>query len=503
MENLASIRTRLQAQATARFNCEIEGLGPETGLFINMMTRELYQLHSELSESNDAIQKRIEQRLRPDVKTRPRPAHALAYAQPQYNKYVLNPKYDVFNMNVSGTHDLFFAPLLPVPLIKGEVKYIVAGQKLNEVKSTFHLSLNPVKDLATTLHEGVLWVGVYSEAPLPQDQPLCFYANWSEKNKDRLKELNDLLSLVDWIYGDKSCATRPGIWIDQNALDNQGTQYVDEAFMYLYDIEKSILQTYNSCFIQVEVSSVQKTLPPAELSALFETDALNEMVKEELTWFKLVFPHGVEPTELQGFSLHLNCFPVLNRRLEKASKIGPFKDKDTEIILLDEAADEVRARTKGTEFLGIQSVFSKEAVYKPIAFDNFKEALPGFYVMQHGRVEVSIIRDLQTRVQELTDLMSTSGDLIFRINPDSKLKEIITDLQGTIKKLETALNEENIGEYYPAYYLHLKVRNAPDVIYAQFWITQGKAAQGACMPGRQLTQDSRQISSLSEAWIVG
>ncbi|NUO01629.1 MAG: hypothetical protein HUU01_13565 [Saprospiraceae bacterium] len=505
MQTFESIRARLQTQAAGRFNCNVEALRPEVRLFIDWMSGELSVLHRDLVDSNDAIQKRIELRLRPDVKTRPVPAHALAYAQPRQNNYVLRPDEDVLTiarLGQAAPHQLFFAPLLPVPLIKARVKYTATSHSLNEVVE--HTRSRTIFSNATSaFHNGVFWVGIQLDAPLSPDQPLCFYAHWNVKNEARREALYRLLPLVIWQHNEASQPAKMGLWADQQALDQQSARYVDEEFMHLYSIEKSILQQYNHCFVQVRASDLQKTPPPEAISELCGAEILGETIKEDLVWFKLVFPSGIEPGDLEHFSLQLNCFPVLNRRLDRTRDFMPSGNGGIEIISLSNA-DKGRAALHeiGAYFLGLQRIFSKNTDYKPIVFDHFRKAAAGYYALQHGRIEAGDFRDIQTRIQELTGLLRTHATAL-NLVPQHTLNQALGHLQNGAEALETALEQSPVKDFHPGYYLHLKVLDSQDMVYVRFWITQGQYANGTCNPGDLMTSERTSVLEGDVAWVVG
>lgn len=336
MQTFETIRTRLQTQAAGRFS----NINQETKLFIDWMANELNTLHRDLSRSNDAIERRLLQRLQPDVQTRPAPTHTLAYAQPRQNGYVLRPDEDVFTiprMGQEAPQQIFFSPLLPVPLVKGKVKYLVNDQSLVEIVEYANRQIRTSKSTGAAAHPGVLCVGVQLNTPLLPEQRLCFFLDWKTDNTARKQELYRRLPLVSWYQNEQSLPTETGLWFERKSIERYTPNYVDEEFLHQYSLEQNTLQHYNHCFVTVQASEVQKTALPDELSKQFPPEILEAIGKEEVVWFKLLFPAGFTSEEIRQTTLQLNCFPILNRRLDRTRDFTPAGNSGVEIVALSNA----------------------------------------------------------------------------------------------------------------------------------------------------------------------
>lgn len=506
MQTFESIRNRLQSQAAGRFNCPPEKLKQEHRLFIDWMASELGILHRDLTRSDDAIQKRIADRLRPDTGTRPLPEHALAYAQPRNgNGYTLRPEEDILNIDRLGFETpktLFFAPLAPVPLVKARVKYIAAGQSLNEL-ADYNNSFTLFKTLpGHAFHPGVVWLAVQLEGALKNPGRLSFYMDWNLENPERKQALYRNLPLVKWYCDNRPLAASSGLYYDESGADRHQSRHVDEEFLHLYAIEKNMLEHYANKFVTITEAEFKPGPPPEEVKANFEDTAFAEQIKEDMIWFRLVFPAGFYPEEVGKTIAQLNCFPVVNRKLDRSRDFTPTGNDGLEVIALSNA-DKGRAALQeiGAFFLGMQRVFTRNADFKPVAFDQFRNASAGYYALQRGRVEASDFRDLYGRIAELTRIIRNHTSTLILLDQHQITQAMRTIGQGA-EEMESALRDIPPKDQDLGYYLHLRIADPREMVYVRFWLTQGEYARGVCRSGERLTAERGQVLEGDVAWVV-
>lgn len=501
--NYDTIHRRLKNQAASKLN---GALSPEHNLFINEMASGFSELYRGLTRSEDVITRRIEQRLTPDTTTRPRPAHALVYAQPLQNGYVLGPDEDVFNVPRLGQtppNRIFFAPLLPVPLVKARVRYLVAGQSLREVDAPTAIQQRIAGKTDKGLHPGMLWVGIESKVRFTSPQALCFCFDWKTENQMRTGELNHLLPLISWHHGADKLTGTKGLQFDSQAVEKYASGYVDDEFMHIYQIEQQILKHYDPCFVTVQCQELRNTPPPEEVAGLFPEEDLQEVVKGDLIWLKLLFPAGFKPEEIQNTVLQLNCFPVVNRKLDRTRDFMPAAQNGCDTITLSNAErGKAALNDQGAYFLGFQRTFTRSTQYRPIVFEHFSKAPLGSYALQHGHVEADDYRDLYDRIDELCHLIQRHTSTLTLLDQNEvaqgldKIKSGVGELQINMQKIPP--KDLDLG-----YFLHVKALDPQDMIYVRFWITQGEYAEGIGTPGDKLDAERTALLEGDMAWWVG
>lgn len=495
MQSRELIRTRLQNQAAVQFNCRPENLPPETRLFIDWMSSELEVLHRELSRSNDAVVRRLHHRLKPDSITRPRPTHALAYAQPKKDNYLLKPDEDVFylpRLGTSGPSRLYYSPLLPVPLAKAQVKYLINHNTLTEITAPFQRSTQITAATDLDLHPGVLWLGVKAESPPTEGHALCFYIQLDATDEKRYRSLLRLLPLIQWRYGEVKLATNIGL--NHDPAVQYGSTHLDEEYMFLYKYEKDVLEYYNAHFITVPVKGLQKKPPPVQ--GFFPEDKQ----PEALYWFQLSFPSGFSAEDIAHTSLQLNCFPMLNRRLDKTRDFNPSAQGHTEVLTLSTTGHGRAALAEQSEtFLAIQRIFSHQYDYRPVVFEHFRQAKLGYYALQHGSVEDGDVRDLYERLLELSRLVEDKVSNLVLIDQHS-LNMAVQNIKAGMELLENVLQQIPVKDADLGYYLHIKILEPQDFIYVRFWLTQGAYAHNMGRPGDFLTADRANVLEGDVVW---
>lgn len=491
MQTYETIRARLQTKAASRFNCLPDNLSQEARLYIDWMASELGTLHRELQQSNDAVQSRLLQRLRPDTCTRPMPAHGIAYAQPQKQEgHILRPDEDVLTIarySPTPPQQIFYSPLLPLPIFKARVKYIASGTSFREaVEPTRFQTAATTMQSGEFARPGVLWVGIQMSAPLPPAQPLCFYVDWGKCDTARKNQLYKMLPIVKCLSGVQEVFTKPGLSFDRLAAQRYQSSFVDEEFLHLYNIEHQVEQTYSHQFVTVQADGLHPTpAVPAEFAEKLSEEMLDTLRKDQIAWLRLVFPAGFQPEDLEQIVLQLNCFPVLNRRLDRTRDFEPTGYGHTEIVALNNA-DRGRAALSemGSYFLGIQRVFTRNAEYRPVAFDSFLQCPEGTYALQHGHVEADDFRDVYARIGELSHLLRSHASTLLRL-PQRNTQEALANIENGTAMLETALQQIPPKDLDLGYYLHLKhpPLEPNDVVRIRFWVTQGEYAHGIASPG--------------------
>lgn len=492
METFESIRTRLQKQAAVRFGRTPESLSQETRLFIDWMASELGNLHKDLHCSNDAILNKIRQRLKPDVTTRPKPAHAIAYAQPRQHGYVLRPEEDEFTLprlSQEPPHQLFYAPLAPIALMKGKVKFLAYDRYLTEIVEH---NIHQVRASSTTsnfFHPGVLWIGLLWNDLVSQEQSISFYLDWKIEDSQRKSEFYKALPLVTWLHQGQKIPARTGFYSDSRRNQSYQSKFIDEEFLHLYKIEKDIIDYYSAKYVTIELNNPSISDIPNEVSETFNKEVVQDLSKEPILWLKLIFPDGFTPEVIQKTTIQVNCFPIINRKLDRTRDFTPATGNHQEIISLSNA-DRGRASLSemGAHFLGIQHIFTKNKDYRPVVFDQFRQAPAGYYALQRGKVEANDLRDIYARIAELSDILRTHVSTLLLL-PQHTVNQAIADIENGAEMLKNATSRIPAKDNDLGYYLHIKADNPQDMVYVRFWLTQGRYADENGGVGEILTSE--------------
>jgi len=257
METYESIRMRLQQNISGQYNCSPEELPEESRLFINAMAREMDALYLEQRRSDDHIKKHLLKRLQPEKDFRPTPEHGIVHAQPKKKGVVLKAEGDIFTADRLGNqaNSIYFSPLVDTPLVNAKVKYIASGKHMKVYETPMWTEEKLDALAGKGLHRGELWLGIASDKTQVKGQCFSYYFDWKGVEEERKKRLYEELSLVNWYGCGKLLNSEPGFEV-MPGLSEKIAPPLDTEQLFVYQLEQSIMQAYDHCFVQA-------SLPPS------------------------------------------------------------------------------------------------------------------------------------------------------------------------------------------------------------------------------------------------
>lgn len=504
MKTLENIRNGLFNRAADKFQLQHAELSREKKLFLDWMATELYALYKGLNNSQDYIERNITRRLMPEMTTRPAPAHAIVRALPKKEELVLKPGEDVFaisRFSNAPPYEIYFSPLRPTRLVAARVRWQCCGSSLYETPDGNAMMEKGRTRAGRSFHPGILWLGIEAkdEATLPCQ--LSFHFDWpGEEERD---QLFPLLPLIRWAANDRECPSTIGM---ENIFQEKGqekSRYLDAEYLHLHAIEKSVVEAYRGQFVSIknEDGFLRPGLP-AELKDNLIKEAVEELGDKPYLWLKLTFPDGFSPEVIARAQVRLNCFPVLNRKMDKSKDFTPSHPGVVEICALSNGDNRREdLSVSGDFFLGIDRIFSSKTEYRAATFESFTDAPPGYYAVQHGRVEADDFKDVVARAGELAQLLRAHETRLRQVS-GHPVQNALLSLETGCRELEAALQRAPLPMKDPGYYLHLKPQDPQDTIYVRFWLTQGKFAEGALSAGDWLGGGRKGALDGDGAWVV-
>lgn len=495
MKTLDHIKNGLQQKAQSKFS----ELSQEQRAFVDWMAYEIYGLYRELGNSRDYIKRNILRRILPEMNTRPKPAHALVQAQPNKAGQVLRSAGDPFvarRMGNEAPNEIYFTPLQPVQLAGATVRWrcfdhtieeLLDGQMTKQVAQALH---------GSSLHPGTLWLGIELLQGAAPPSRLVFHVAPGQEQAD--SGFYRSLPLIQWAYQGENVPSIPGMAGMFAKPESRQSQALDPEYLHLYALEKAVMENYDEQFLGLErPGGFQPHEVPADINMLFEEGDMEPVRQNNCVWVKLVFPSGFSPADIRQVKVRLNCFPVLNRKMDKSCDFDADIERPIEIRPLsnrNSRRNDIHAT--GDYFLGIERIFSGNTTYRATTFERFWEMPPGYYALQYARVEASDFRDLLCRVEELAFLIK-NHEARLRHAVEHEIQEILEELTDGCRKLEKQLQNAPGHAVDPGYYLHLKAAGS-DMVYVEFWLSQGGAAEGVLSAGDLLEGKGE----ADVAWVV-
>lgn len=491
MQTFNDIKTRLESRAADRFHRKADGLEPQQQAFINWVARELSNVYREMGQSRDYIEKNVLQKLQPELKKRPRPVHTLAQKHPKKHGTKLSHEEVAIvlqRMSAEPPHDIYFSPLRPTVLVNAQVKFRWMGQHLEELSD----ATRPQQILTTkngkTTHESAIWWGIELGKDFEPSADLHFHVDWVNLEEKAKAKMIELLPIIRWQSEGENLRSAIG-YGDYLSTENAGkNRFLDAEYMFLQAIEAEILQHYEAQFITIATpEETPKTADgqlifPEEITNAFDIEELTALCPPRMMWVKMIAPSGCGLGELGRMRLRLNCFLVVNRKLIKSNH-SPSNTEFIEVISLNKPDNNHgNLAQSGDYFLGMQKVFGENKMeYRSITFEDFQTAPTGFYTLQSGNVEARDLRDLQSRIAELTHYLQNETARLQRL---PNLSFALQQIENGVQELTTALRLLTPQDLLPGQYLHVRLVDNQGSYYVRFWVTQGEVAREMVASGR-------------------
>lgn len=502
METYQTIKERLDKKVQQQLQHSTEQLDHQQQLFLDWTAWELGKLHQDLGESRTYIEKNIVEKLSTEKENRPRPVHALAKAMPKKHGQKLLPEGTPFTMQrMVGRppYEIYFTPVRRTILVNAKVRFYARGNQLFEVKeSEQNIVLTSQNGFA--FHQGVLWWGIEVGTDFDPKDDLHFYINWEGVSEEKKEKLYATLPLVQWYANGQKLKTEigRGNWLGMNEEENN--RQIDAEYLWMHQIETDILKEYENCFVGLTNNQdwldkhVDANGIPLEIKQQFEEVTLKELGAQKMIWLKMVFPASFSAVEVEQTQIQLNCFPILNRKLDKSKDRSPSSSDFLEIIPLSNAETH-RGSLADTHdcFLGIQKIVSENrGAYQAITFEDFQGDFynipQGYYALQLGKVEADDIRDLQAQTATLVALLRHKSSQMKKVVPNS-LESALSDIENGAATLANVMNQQPHIDKVQGYYLHIKLLDNQQMIFVRFWVTQGEVAEAILKRGDYLQRE--------------
>ncbi len=485
------------AQLWGHQTSDVDSYDPLVGLLMGACATEFEKIYHELYSSQSRLLERLAQLLTPEVNKGPEPAHAIMHLKPIDASTVISrdtqfyAKKSIRNNSVQEEFlDVFFSPANDVHLFNGAVKYLATDMAVFEVNGVIHKerlfnSVNKKKHPETTL-----WLGLDLHESIEHLDGLSFYFDWLN-NPDR-DSYYHLLPFSRWFLNGEKINIQIGL-TDRKAS-------IEDSLSNEYDIlskqERKVGAYYNHAFITLEnnreklVFNERKKEYPAEFKDVFNEKDLGKL-KKGMVWIQIKFPPSVSLDVINEVSCTMNCFPVINRKLNEVT--FRLQTDRTNIIPLSAKDDLFLAMNKVKTDTGVE--YSSSNSIKDVQKIN-----PGTYVITQGNLERFDSRGAADYLSYLLSLVSNETAAFTAYGQEfvsSSLKEI----NQIMASLNQKISQKEIGSDQ-ANYLIIKPTDAKN-IFIEFWSTAGETGNNV-KSGTPLTPYSNyNIDTASAVLILG
>ncbi|MEZ2336858.1 hypothetical protein AB6735_14545 [Mucilaginibacter sp. RCC_168] len=450
----------------------VNDIDPLVKLLIEALSSELFNLSNDVKNLENRVLNKISRILASDYLTAPLPAHALLKGIPVETKETLSIKnHFIYKKPVSpdtgktapGPLDIFFTPIGENKVFKAEIKYTFNGKQLWEHTPDMQRSLVANSLPQSFIENNTLWVGIEPDAKLDTLKGAGIYFEWPGYTAN--DDFYNLLSVTRLYTDQQELHTTKGLIYEGEETEENKPVFYDQNVMNL--ITRDVKSYYQSRFISLTDDSLNdldllKKSYPLSFETWFESTDLKRL--KPCVWIKIVFPAMIGRDVINELQLHLNCFPVMSRKLHEQK----FRVKEmNNIIPIKPSAYD--------HFLSVQNLHDDlDTHYNEIPYSAPDQNFEGSYSVRNGGAERFDSRNAQQIIEYLFELLRDEK-AAFAAYGNDFLNSTLKTLEQNISLIEKKSNQAK-DNHELINYLVLKPSNKASMLYLQFWTTLADTA---------------------------
>jgi hypothetical protein len=476
--NKEKIKAKMLKSATQLWgvqSSDIAAFDPIVDLLLGACAVELEKVYNEIYSSNARILERLSKLLLPDINKNTLPSHGILHASP-YDENIIINKYAQFFYTKKvqakessvreNSKDIYFSPVADFPLVNGEIEYMGTNTGLYSVDNLLYKE-RKIRSSGKKVNTKFLWVGLkVNRIDNPPDS-LILYFDWL--NNPLKEKYLDFLAFTKWYHNGVDIKLSQGI--DNSMLSDSAESHFN------YDNEfvetQKILSTYRKRYVSIPFNQLFKTgnsifsKYPEEFSYLYEAGELKAL-NEELLWIKIVFPPFVSEDIIDTLICQMNCFPVMNRKLNELT--FRLHDADTFNII------PLKDRNDDASFFSMESVKSSDGLpYISSSISDLNQLNNGNYVIRKGGVQRFDVRNAREYLSYMIDLLRDES-AEFSVYGQEMLNTNLKELSQLIALIEQKIQYTHSDELYSLDYLILRSFQNQDNVHIEYWSTAGDFA---------------------------
>ncbi|MDN5286879.1 MAG: hypothetical protein JWR38_3153 [Mucilaginibacter sp.] len=478
----------------------VNDIDPFVKLLIEALSTELFNLTNDVKNLENRILNKISRILASDYLTAPLPAHALLKGIPVENIETLSIKnHFIYRKTIAPDAskttpeplDVFFTPAGENKIFKAEIKYTFNGRQLLEHSQDMQRTI-----IANTLPQAfvennTIWIGIETAPKLNTLKDVGIYFEWPGYTTNN--DFYNLLPVTRFYTDEQELQTTQGLIYEEDQINPGKSIFYDQNVINL--ITRDVKSYYQNRFISLIDESlndleVQKKNFPEQFSILFEPTSLNRL--KPCVWIKIVFPAVISADSINELQLHLNCFPIMSRKLHDQK----FRIKEmNNIVPIKPSAHD--------HFLSVHNLHDDQDIYyNEIPYSQAGQSFEGSYSIRNGGAERFDSRNAQQIIEYLFELLRDEKAAFAAYGNDfltSTLKTLEQNISLIEKKSNLAKDNHELINY-----LILKPVNKASMLYLQFWTTLADTANNIRKGSRlqqfeliKLKADSLQLMTTS------
>lgn len=486
----AQIKRRMVERATKIWqtqSSQLDGYDPLVGLLFEACAVELEKVANEIHSTSDRVIDRLSNLMNPDVVDIIQPAHAIIQTRAIDPFTVVMPQEQFFYKAPAGfsagynsNKEYFFSPILPFKIFNGEIKFLATQTNIYKLeeglqKNSIHSTKSSARGKEIVDYQR-LWIGIELSEYVETLEGVSIFIDWLNEPQKELYLRK--LSQVKWFIDDIELPVKAGIYPEFT----EGAS-LDDEFDALKRIEQQTKLFYNKHFVSFKsdeydlrrfktAENKKKKWPviskvyPEEFEKNFGKEALLHKMRGELVWIEARFPMDFDTSSFQNIYCAINCFPVINRKL---NQLTYTLQEHLNIIPLE--TDE--------PFLAVKSIIDDEnTIYKSSPFTNLENLQFDSYTLRQQGVGRFDSRDAKGLLYYVLELLQDESKAFEALGSEF-LNSIIKELNQNIAQLDQQLklsDDKNQIQTGSIPYVTLRPRKPDNNVSVEFWSCDAEEA---------------------------
>lgn len=483
------IRNRVLKNARDHWGLKhVDDLDPMVRLFLEALCNEVFNISNEVKGLEQRIMDKLAKTLAVETLTGALPAHAILHARPVELSALLDEK-DSFTYHMrlpKGENggqegiDLFFSPLRPVHIAQASVRFMATGNNLFSIASDTRRSLMAQGQSASYLAKNTVYIGIDWPVELTKLEGLTFYFDWPHFTVE--SSVIQLLALSKWSIAEQTLQMEQDCFYVVNRKPNSTFAGLAVDSVIAEHIEAYYRNRFFSIARNQQLAPLRLEAFPECFEAVFSVQDL-PYLREPCLWIKIELPSAIPQQALDELFVSINAFPVVNRklhelkhRLKAISDIIPMKTADYEQFLNVEDLRDL----PGNRYSEI-----------PQGYDDNRNA--GLYSVRYGGIERFDERSAGEMLEYLLEVLRDERAAFATYGTDF-LHSALTDLEQQISLISQRTDRNTSSMKGQVNYIVFKPLPKAEIMFLQYWTTNGAIANGLKTGSRLQTVDSGKLN---------
>ena len=442
---------------------------PLVGMLMGTLAFELEKISGEIHNSESRIVEKLVSLLTPEPIVGAIPAHGILRAQSHQPSYTIHPSFQFYlsrkvksivDPNRSEEQHLFFTPAGNYKLFNGQVKYIATGKTIYEVDKEGYKEAIAENRLSAVHEHNTIWIGIeFTNMPESFEGLSLFFDLRSEMHEESFYQI---LTRANWFINDIPVQFTKGYGPEEEFTREDSGTLADLDLNASAKVCNHVNRFYRHKFMTLSGDHLASKFLiqgkyPSSLRAAFDDDSLKSI--PGYFWIKLEFQQPIPEEILENIFCSLNCFPVINRKLNE------FTYSARELISIIPLVTE-------NAFFDIGTVSNSRGItYVLKSFSRVREMERGSYILRQGGVGRFDSRNAVEILNYMIELLRDEN-AAFAILGTDMVSSNLREMNQIIARLEQRLTDISTQKENTSYIMLRSLPNDENV-FVKFWSTNG------------------------------